>query len=143
MSSFNPVLNHQAWSIYLLLPLPIREQIRLQKKAQNELLQTSASLKSTSSQDEFAKWARLNRQHDKQIQDLQQLTAIVDGHKAKFKRGTGILIWLGTTGVKGIVQWWFSKQPVFWLPAGAFPGWMEYVLAFPKAPRGSLSFNYC
>jgi tail-anchored protein insertion receptor len=116
--------------------VPIREQIGLQKSAQNELLKTSASLKSTSSQDEFAKWARLNRQHDKQIQDLQKLTTVVDGHKAKFKKGAGMLIWVGTTGVKGVVQWWYSKQPVFWLPAGAFPAWMEYVLAFPKAPRG-------
>ena len=45
-------------------------------------------------------------------------------------------MWLGTTGVKGGVQWWFSREAVFWLPSGAFPGWVEYVLAFPKAPRG-------
>jgi tail-anchored protein insertion receptor len=45
-------------------------------------------------------------------------------------------VWIGTTGVKGGVQWWYSKEPVFWLPAGTFPGWVEWILAFPKAPRG-------
>ena len=97
---------------------------------------TSAALKSTSSQDEFAKWAKLNRQHDKQIQELQQIQAAVEGHKTKFRRFVGIGVWLGTTGVKGGVQYWYKKEPVFWLPAGTFPPWVEYGLAFPKAPRG-------
>ena len=45
-------------------------------------------------------------------------------------------VWIGTTGVKGGVQWWYSKVPVFWLPPGMFPGWMEWVVSFPKAPTG-------
>lgn len=45
-------------------------------------------------------------------------------------------VWLGTTGVKGGVQWWYKKEPVFWLPAGTFPYWVEYIVAFPKAPKG-------
>lgn len=38
--------------------------------------------------------------------------------------------------VKAGVQMYFRREAVFWLPVGAFPGWVEYVLAFPKAPRG-------
>jgi tail-anchored protein insertion receptor len=116
--------------------VPIRTKISEQKSLQSQILQTSATLKSTSSQDEFAKWARLNRQHDKQIDDLKTVNSVVDGHKAKFRRVVGITVWLGTTGVKGGVQWWYKKEPVFWLPAGTFPYWVEYIVAFPKAPKG-------
>jgi hypothetical protein len=45
-------------------------------------------------------------------------------------------VWIGTMGVKGGVQWWYKKEPVFWLPAGTFPYWVEYIVAFPKAPKG-------
>jgi tail-anchored protein insertion receptor len=114
----------------------INSKIKEQKIRQKELLETSTALKSTSSQDEFAKWAKLNRQHDKQITALQTLTSSIDGEKAKFRRFAGWTVWLGTTGVKGGVQWWFSREAVFWLPVGAFPPWVEYVLSFPKAPRG-------
>jgi tail-anchored protein insertion receptor len=107
-----------------------------QKSLQSQLLRTSADLKSTSSQDEFAKWARLNRQHDKQIEDLKKLNSAIDSHRAMFRRVVRIGVWLGTTGVKGGVQWWYSKEPVFWLPAGTFPVWVEWIVAFPKAPKG-------
>src|SRR5947207_15688000 len=105
-----------------------------QKSLQLQVLQTTATLKSTSSQDEFAKWARLNRQHDKQIEDLKRINSIVEGHQAKFRRVVRMMVWLGTTGVKGFVQWWYKKEPVFWLLAGTFSYWVEYIVAFPKAP---------
>ena len=134
---FESQSNHfKAWSIYLLFPSDLSTLATQQKAVQKDILKTSAELRSTSSQDEFAKWARLNRQHDKQVQQLQTLNSKIEGHKAKFRRVTGIGFWLGTTGSKGVVQWWFSKQPVFWLPVGAFPGWVEYVVSFPKAPTG-------
>jgi len=47
------------------------------------------------------------------------------------------------------VQWWFSKQPVFWLPVGAFPGWVEYVVSLSQVMtdcEGSVStmvFGLC
>lgn len=137
-SPVTPLLTFtQTWKLYLLLPLPIRTHLKSQRTLQSTLLTTSATLKSTSAQDDFAKWARLNRQHDKQIQDLQTLTSAIESHKSKFRRGARILLWVGTTGVKGGVQWWFNRAAVFWLPAGTFPYWVEYVLAFPKAPRGT------
>ena len=123
------------------LPMRIRNQISLRKSIQKELLQTSAELKTTSSQDEFAKWARLNRHHDKQIQDLQSVTANIERHEAKFRRTIKLGIWLGTMVVKGGVQWWYSRQAVFLLPAGTFPVWVEYVVAFPKAPKGHPKFE--
>ena len=47
-------------------------------------------------------------------------------------------VWIGTMGIKGGVQWWYKKEPVFWLPAGTFPYWVEWIVAFPRAPKGSI-----
>jgi len=74
--------------------------------------------------------------HDKQIEDLKKLNGVIDSERGKCKRVVGILFFLGTTGVKGAVQWWFSREPVFWLPVGTFPGWVEWIVSFPKAPTG-------
>ena len=51
-------------------------------------------------------------------------------------------VWVGTMGVKGGIQWWYKKEPVFWLPAGTFPSWVECIVAFPKAPKG-ISLQAC
>ena len=39
------------------------------------------------------------------------------------------------------IQFWFSKQPLFWLPRGWVPGYVEWILAFPRAPTGSISIQ--
>ncbi len=46
---------------------------------------------------------------------------------------------LGTTGLRFLLQFWFAKQPMFWLPQGWLPGYIEWILACPKAPMGSIS----
>ena len=61
--------------------------------------------------------------------------------KATFTRTVNLLRWLGTTGVRFLLQWWFTKRPMFWLPIGWVPGYVEWVLAFPRAPTGSVSIQ--
>lgn len=39
------------------------------------------------------------------------------------------------------ILFWFSKKPVFWMPTGAVPSYVEYGLAFPRAPAGSVSIQ--
>jgi hypothetical protein len=36
---------------------------------------------------------------------------------------------------------WFAKEPMFWIPAGWVPYYVEWVLSFPRAPVGSVSIN--
>ena len=55
-------------------------------------------------------------------------------------RATGIR-WFLTTGLRLALQFWFAKSAMFWLPAGAVPPAVEWVLAFPKAPRGGVSIQ--
>ena len=40
----------------------------------NQIIQDKAELRATSSQDEFAKWARLRRKIDKAVTDLETLS---------------------------------------------------------------------
>jgi tail-anchored protein insertion receptor len=37
------------------------------------------------------------------------------------------------------LPFWYSKQPMFWLPGGWFPYYIEWLLSFPRAPLGSIS----
>jgi hypothetical protein len=66
--------------------------------------------------------------------DLQSFRSSFDGIVSKAR-------WLGTQGVNFIVNTWYSKQAMFWLPQGWVPYYAEWVLSFPKAPLGSISVN--
>lgn len=37
------------------------------------------------------------------------------------------------------LPFWYSKEPMFWLPHGWFPYYAEWILSFPRAPLGSIS----
>lgn len=49
--------------------------------------------------------------------------------------------WLSTTGLKMFLQFWYAKSPIFDLPNDWFPWQMEWLLAFPRAPRGTVSIQ--
>ena len=40
-----------------------------------------------------------------------------------------------------VLQFWFTKQPMFWLPHGVVPYYGEWLLSFPRAPLGSVSIQ--
>lgn len=61
--------------------------------------------------------------------------------RANFDRIASTLRWLGTSGVRFILQFWFSKQALFWIPQGWAPYYVEWLLSFPRAPLGSVSVN--
>jgi hypothetical protein len=62
----------QIWRLYLALPTPLAGQFADQRKKQKEYLAVRHELNATSSQDEFAKWAKLRRQHDKLLDELEK-----------------------------------------------------------------------
>lgn len=45
------------------------------RKVQKEYLKVRLELNATSSQDQFAKWAKLRRQHDKLLEELEKKSA--------------------------------------------------------------------
>jgi hypothetical protein len=62
-------------------------------------------------------------------------------HQTTFTSAVSTLRWLGTQGLRFILQFWFAKSPMFWMPAGWVPYYVEWILSFPRAPLGSVSIN--
>lgn len=60
------------WNLYISAPFGTSAQIREQRKLQQSYLKVRRDLNATSSQDEFAKWAKLRRQHDKMLEELEK-----------------------------------------------------------------------
>lgn len=38
-----------------------------------------------------------------------------------------------------VLPWWYGREPIFWLPYGWFPYYVEWFASFPRAPMGSVS----
>lgn len=54
--------------------------VREQRELQASYLAVRRDLNATSSQDEFAKWAKLRRQHDKLLEQLDKMSALLPKH---------------------------------------------------------------
>ncbi|KAK3493306.1 CHD5-like protein-domain-containing protein [Neurospora crassa] len=132
-------INNLLWRIALSLPLPLSAQFAAQRKKQKEYLAIRRELNATSSQDEFAKWARLRRQHDKLLEDLEKRKKELDAAKTKFDRTLTTVRVVATRGLQWFLPFWYSRQPMFWLPYGWFPYYVEWFASFPRAPLGSVS----
>jgi hypothetical protein len=57
-----------------MLPTETSKSAAQRQKLQNDYLKIRRDLNATSSQDEFAKWAKLRRQHDKLMEQLEKLS---------------------------------------------------------------------
>ncbi len=62
----------QLWRGLTSLPTSLSKQAAEQRVNQREYLKVRQELNGTSSQDEFAKWAKLRRQHDKLLEELEK-----------------------------------------------------------------------
>lgn len=61
----------QLWTLINFLPVPTSKAAGEQRKLQADYLKVRRDLNATSSQDEFARWAKLRRQHDKLLEQLE------------------------------------------------------------------------
>ncbi|KAF7162769.1 hypothetical protein CNMCM5623_007938 [Aspergillus felis] len=127
------------WILYLKLPTSTSKNAREQSRLKREVVQLKRDMNNTSSQDEFAKWAKLRRKHDKAMDEYETMNKKLTAQKTSFDWSVKIARWLSTNGLKIFLQFYYSKTPVFALPTGWFPSYVEWVLSFPRAPRGSVS----
>lgn len=61
--------------------------------------------------------------------------------KTSFERYVSGARWLSTNGLRFFLQFWYSRRPLFWIPQGWLPWYAEWLLAFPRGPRGSVSIQ--
>ncbi|KAK6356595.1 GET complex subunit get1 [Orbilia javanica] len=130
------------WGMYTrIVPSKASADTESLRQQQTEVLKIRKEMAATSSQDEFAKWAKLRREHDKKAAELEKLSEIVAAHKMRFSQVVSTTRWLLFSALGFFVQFWHRKEPVFWLPIGWVPDYVEWGLSFPQAPRGSVSVN--
>ncbi|KAL8645899.1 MAG: hypothetical protein Q9210_006449 [Variospora velana] len=131
----------QLWTLYNKLPTSTRDSVLESNKLRDKVLLLKRELMATSSQDEFAKWAKLRRQHDKAVAQYEEKANSLKSFQSSFTQATTVLRWLGTNGLRFMLQFWFARRPMFWIPRGWLPGYVEFLMAFPRAPRGSVSIQ--
>ncbi|KAK9450446.1 CHD5-like protein-domain-containing protein [Limtongia smithiae] len=125
------------WSTYV--PGKASRAIQELQKTQRETLAVNTEKTNTSAQDEFAKWAKLNRKVEKLTEQLEQLNSDISKQSTSFKKLVKRLLWVCTSGMKFGVRIKYRKAAMFWLPPGMFPSWAERILSLTSAPRGSVS----
>ena len=64
-----------------------------------------------------------------------------DSTKTTFDSTVTTLRWIATNGLRMFLQFWYSKQAMFWIPKGWVPYYAEWLLSFPRAPLGSVSMQ--
>jgi hypothetical protein len=129
-----------------------------QRKLRKQVLQLRTELSQTSSQDQFAKWAKIRRKYDSTSDSLEktskecwygpshytiQLTCpYFSDSEIAMKRSAfevkvkGVLYFV-VHGSQVLTVMWFRKSPVFYLPNGWF-GPAAWLLSMPFSPRGTL-----
>ncbi|KAH6639756.1 CHD5-like protein-domain-containing protein [Boeremia exigua] len=129
------------WVLYNKLPTPTSKNAQRCQALKKEIVQLKRELGNTSAQDNFGKWAKLDRQHNKAMTEYQKLDGSLRTHQTAFNSAVKAVRFLGTQGLRFVLQFWFSKSPMFWLPAGWVPYYVEWILSFPRAPLGSISIQ--
>jgi len=133
-------INDLLWKLYSSLP-HTSEAVKTQTTLRGEVVRLKREMAATSSQDEFAKWARLRRQHDKAMAEYDEKSSKVNSTRSKFDTTVTVARWLSTNGLRLFLQFWYSRTPIFYLPSGWFPTYMEWLVAFPRAPWGTVSIQ--
>ncbi|KAL2759387.1 hypothetical protein ACRALDRAFT_2077761, partial [Sodiomyces alcalophilus JCM 7366] len=132
-------INNLLWIVLNHLPIETSKQASEHRKLQAEFLKVRKELNGTSSQDQFAKWAKLRRSHDKLLEQLEASKKSLDASRSKFDSYITAFRMLVTRVPQYALPFWYAKQPMFWLPYGWFPYYVEWILSFPRAPIGSVS----
>ncbi|CAE7192356.1 hypothetical protein CFE70_006984 [Pyrenophora teres f. teres 0-1] len=134
-------VNELLWVLYNKLPTPTSGSAQRCQVLKQDIVRLKRELGNTSPQDNFSKWAKLDRQHNKAMAEYQKLDGSLRSHQATFTSAVSTVRWLGTQGLRFVLQFWFSRSPMFWMPAGWVPYYVEWILSFPRAPLGSVSIN--
>ncbi|KAF2278069.1 uncharacterized protein EI97DRAFT_374350 [Westerdykella ornata] len=134
-------INELLWILYNKFPTPTHNAAQKVTALKRDIVRLKRELGLVSAQDDFARWAKLQRQHDKAMAEFQKLDSSLRTHQTRFTSTVATLRWLGTQGLRFALQFWFAREAMFWIPHGWVPYYVEWILSFPRAPLGSVSIN--
>lgn len=125
------------WHVYTrVAPSP---NVKALRENRRKLVYVRSQRAAMNSKDEFAKWARLDREHQRLKTVIDGLEPSVRGQRAMLQTIVQLCKWSATTGVLLFVQWRWRHEAVFWLPPNSLPKILVWILACPVAPLGSVS----
>ena len=107
--------------------------------AQHRAKQVHTERSNTSAKEEFARWAKLDREYLKLTSEVETLKKSQADTKSKFGTVVKVLLFCLTTGTKVVLRIKYRKAAVFWLPPGVFPYYLMWIMKFSSAPLGSVS----
>ncbi|KAJ9642496.1 GET complex subunit get1 [Coniosporium apollinis] len=134
-------INELLWILYNKFPTPTAKAAHDQMRLKREVVRLKREMNTVSAQDDFARWAKLRRQHDKAVAEFNKSDSAIQASRTTFNTTITSIRWLSTNGLRLFLQFWYARQALFWIPKGWLPGYMEWILAFPRAPRGSVSIQ--
>lgn len=146
------------------MPTPQSKDAETIAGLRSEVVRLNREMRAVSAQDDFARWARLRRDHDKMKEKYDKActsallsyqtsscqcprthtlctASSTQSFRKTFDRIISALRWIGTQGLNFLLNTWLAKQALFWLPQGWVPYHVEWILSFPRAPVGSVSVN--
>ncbi|RMZ86423.1 hypothetical protein DV736_g6351, partial [Chaetothyriales sp. CBS 134916] len=132
---------HQLWQIYNRTPLASSKDFQDQVRLRQDVVRMKRELAGISAQDDFAKWAKLRRQHDKAMEEYDKKAAALSASRSSFDIKATAIRWTCTRGLQIALQFWHTKTPIFTYPRGWFPWQIEWILGFPRCPYGGVSIN--
>ena len=111
----------QLWQLSARLPLTATKDAQEQLRLRREVLRLKKEMNAISAQDNFSKWAKLRREHDKlmtqhdekgnQVTKLECFlltceAAAVSAHRNSFDTKANIARWVFTNGAQTLLQFW-------------------------------------
>lgn len=130
------------WVLYCrMAPRFGHSKLALMSEKTANLRQIVAKRRAVSAQDQYAKWTKLNREHDKLVAEIAQLQTEVDQDKLKVNTFTGYLIAAVTSIPIWFFRVWYRKVVLFYFPPGIFPQIFEWSMALPFTVTGGVSLT--
>ncbi|ODV90497.1 hypothetical protein CANCADRAFT_107019 [Tortispora caseinolytica NRRL Y-17796] len=123
----------------LLAALLYRDQEAPLRDTKREYVTVHRQRLNTSAQDEFSKWAKLNRREDSLKSKIEELSKAAHERRETIKSKVSRSLSIGSRLVSAYVFFKYRKEPVFYLPRGYIPGVIGWFLSFGGSPRGSVS----
>lgn len=118
-----------------------KERIQKQRKIKRDILNVKHDLTRTSSQDQFAKWAKLRRKLDSKMSELDKITTSLGYLKTSFEIKFTTFLWVFSNGMQFFMVLWYRSSPVFYLPQDWFSP-ISWIFSLPFAPSGSVSVPF-
>lgn len=107
----------------------------------SQLRAINAERRSISSQDEYARWTKLNRQFDKLTTEVDTLVEQTATERSQLVATVNLAITIFTVAPVWLLRLWYRKTVFFYFPKDALPHSVEWVLAFPFTLTGGVGLT--